>query len=189
MKKSMAGRIALAVVLGTVSTAAMADWDGGHARLGLGGGRAQVEMDDFDLKGSGTAWEIIGGWEINRYLAIEASYIDAGNINDTLSIDGIGDVKLKADTNALTASVVGSLPLSDRFSVFGRAGLMHWKSKQSVHALGESESLGDFDGDDPIFGVGAAFEIETALVRLEYRIADLDDSDLSLLSLGIVWRF
>jgi hypothetical protein len=44
------------------------------------------------------------------------------------------------------------------------------------------------DGSDPIFGIGAAAEVEGAQVRLEYRMAELDDTDYNLVSLSVVWR-
>jgi len=189
MKTSTIGKIVFAAILGASSASAIADSGDSAARFGIGAARVQVDMDDYDVKGSGTGWEIIAGWEFNRYLAIEASYLDAGNVNDKVYFDGLGEVKLKADTNAVTASVIGTLPINAMFGVYGRAGIMHWKSKQSASAFGQSVSLGDFDGDDGIFGVGVAAEIETALLRLEYRIAKLKDSDLSAASLSLVWRF
>lgn len=176
----------MALALALASSGAYAD---GVARFGLGVGRAQVDMDDYSVKGTGTAWEAVGGWEFNEHFAVEAGYIYAGNIEDKVSVAGIGDVRLKADTSAITASVIGSLPIGDRFGVFGRAGLMHWKSDQSAGAQGVSVSLGDFDGTDFLYGAGVTALVEGALLRLEYRGSKLEDSDLSLISLSIVWRF
>lgn len=175
----------MALALALASSYAYAD---GVGRFGLGVGRAQVDFDDYGVKGDGTSWEALAGWEFNKYLAVEASYIYSGNIEDTVSVSGIGDVKLRANTKAITASVIGSLPIGDRFSVFARAGLLHWDSdlKGSVPGFSATASA---DGDDLLYGVGATAMVESALLRLEYRGAQIEDADLSLLTLSIVWRF
>lgn len=163
-----------------VSSTASAE---GAARFGLGAGRATVEMDDYDLEGDSTAWEVFGGWEFNRYIAIELGYLDAGTADDEME-----GVRFEADATAIAASIVGSLPIGDTFSLFGRAGYLHWESEQRA-TDGELSASADFDGNDPFFGAGIAANWEGALVRLEYRIASLDDSDISLISLAMAWRF
>lgn len=154
------------------------------ARFGIGAGRATIEADDFDLEGRATAWEIFGGYEFNQYLAVEAGYINGGKAKD--SIQGVVVV---ANTSAIAASVVGSLPVNESFSFFGRAGYMHWESDQEARIDGDVVATADVDGNDPFFGAGVAVGIDEALLRFEYRIASLDDSDLSLLSLAVLWRF
>lgn len=153
-------------------------------RFGIGGGRLTIEADDLDLKGSATAWEVFGGFEFNRYLAIEAGYIDGGKAKDN-----VGDIVIEADTRALYASVLGSLPVGDVVSLYARAGVMDWKSDQEARSDGDVLLAVDVDGTDPFFGAGIAALIEGALLRLEYRIADLDDTDLTAVSLAIAWRF
>lgn len=174
-------RIFIGVLLAAVfTTNANAD----AARFGIGAGRATIEADDFDLEGRATAWEIFGGYEFNEYLAIEAGYINGGKAKD--SIQGI---VVEANTSAIAASVVGSVPVSEAISFFGRAGYMHWESDQQARFDGDVLATADVDGNDPFFGAGVAWGLDGALLRFEYRIASLDDSDLSLLSLAVVWRF
>lgn len=169
-----------AAALTAVSSTALAE---GAARFGIGAGKLTIEMDDYDLKGDSTAWEVFGGWEFNQYLAVEVGYMDGGTADDEAA-----GIRFEADTSAIAASVVASLPIGETFSIFGRAGFVHWESEQRA-TDGELSASADFDGDDPIFGAGAAVNWEGALVRLEYRIASLDDSDISLISLAMAWRF
>jgi OmpA-OmpF porin, OOP family len=173
------------IILATMFIAAHAQaQDTAHFRLGIGAGKATIEADDFDLKGKSTAWEVFGGYEINDYLAFEVGYIDGGSADDTV----LG-ATVRADATAIVASVLGSIPIGETFSVYGRAGYMHWKSEETAKFEGETIATEDVDGNDPFFGAGVAAMIDESLVRLEYRLADLDDTDLSLISLAIAWRF
>jgi hypothetical protein len=45
-------------------------------------------------------------------------------------------------------------------------------------------------GEDLYYGVGAGMKLgETAGLRLEYEIADIDDVDVSMISLSVLFRF
>jgi OmpA-OmpF porin, OOP family len=156
----------------------------GMGRFGIGLGRATIEADDFDLEGRATAWEIFGGYEFNPYLAVEAGYIDGGKADDE-----IAGVVIETDTYALVASVIGSLPVGECCSLYGRAGYMHWESDQEARVAGDVIATLDVDGNEPFFGAGASATVDASLIRLEYRLASLDNSDLSLISLAVVWRF
>lgn len=173
------------IILATVLFAAYAQaQDAKHFRFGIGAGKATIEVDEFDLEGSATAWEAFGGYELNQYLALEVGYIDGGSADDTI----LG-ATVRADTTAIVGSVLGSLPIGETFSVYGRTGYMKWDSEQAVVLDGVTIATSDVDGSDPFFGAGVAALVDNSLVRLEYRIADLDDTDLSLISLAIAWRF
>lgn len=155
-----------------------------HFRVGIGAGQATIEADDFDLEGRSTAWEGFVGYEVNKYLAIELGYIDGGSAEDTI----LG-ATVRADTSAIVGSVVGTLPIGDTFSLYGRVGYMKWDAAESATLDGVTIATADVDGNDPIFGAGVAALVEGSLIRIEYRAADLDDTNLSLISLSIAWRF
>lgn len=173
------------IILASILLAASAQaQDGNHFRFGIGAGKATIEVDNSDLKGSATAWEVFGGFDLNQYVAFEAGYIDGGSADDRF-LNGV----VRADTTAIGASIIGSMPIGDTFSVYGRAGYLQWESEQTFSVDGLTLDAADVDGNDPYFGAGLAAVVDGSLVRLEYRIADLDDTDLSLISLAIVWRF
>lgn len=155
-------------------------------RFGIGGSRVQVEMDDvLDDRTSG--WSIFGGFEFNRYLAVEAGYIDAGEVKEEVVASGV----VAVDTTAFFGSVLGSLPLGDSAaSLFGRAGMLSWKSDLEGRVSGDTIVSAEADGTDPYFGAGIAATIDNALLRAEYSIAELDDDvDVTMIGLSVVWRF
>jgi OOP family OmpA-OmpF porin len=153
-------------------------------RFGVAGGRVLIKADDVDLRGRTGGWELFGGFEFNRYFAIEAGYIIGGKAKD--NVEGI---VIEDDTSMLYASAIGSLPLGDTASVYARAGLLDWKSDRETRLDGVVLATENVDGNDPFVGAGFAAMIDDALLRLEYRMADLDDTELRFVSLAIAWRF
>ncbi len=73
--------------------------------------------------------------------------------------------------------------------MFARAGMLSWKSDQEGRVNGDVVISGEADGTDPYFGAGVAATIDGALLRAEYAVAELDDSDVTMIGLSIVWRF
>jgi len=164
-----------------MTTSAHAATDEGSAwRVGLGMSKVTIENDDVDFDDDTTGFEVYGGWELNRYLAVEAGYMDLGKAKEDRGISA-GDV---VDTYAFYASVLGSLWINDYASLFARAGILRWDGDATID--GDKFSV---DGNDPYYGVGVAGLLDGALLRLEYRMGELDDVDLSLVTLNVAWRF
>jgi OmpA-OmpF porin, OOP family len=153
-------------------------------RFGFAGGRAQIKADDSDLSGRTGDWELFAGFEFNRYLAVEAGYLIGGKAKD--EVEG---VVFEDDTSARYACAIGSLPLSEAVTVYARGGVLDWESDREARRDGVVLAAEKADGTDPFVGVGFAALIDDALLRLEYRRADLDDTRLTFVSLGVAWRF
>jgi OOP family OmpA-OmpF porin len=169
------------VLVTLISTYAMAQQPTGPY-LGLYGGRAEVEFDDYPISMSSSGFGAFVGWQILEPLGIELGYFDANTMSTTL-----GEFRGELDAKALTASVIGTLPLGDRWSLFGRAGTIQWQSDQSIIQSDVLIYKERFKDTDIWLGVGIGVMLDNARIRLEYSRADAADSDQSLLSLGIVW--
>lgn len=131
--------------------------------LGAGYGLYDINEDDFDDDDS--VWKVYTGFSFNQALGIELSWVDFNEVREagnSLDADGWG------------AAAVLSLPLSENFALYGKAGQFFWDS--------EARALGipiDDDGDDPFFGAGAKFRLNDALdLRLEWERYDVADIDL-----------
>lgn len=138
-----------------------------------------------DLKDTG--WKLAFGNQLNPNAAIEFGYVDLGEAKFSASDPG-GSVTCSADATAFTAGVVGSLPVTKEFSFTGRAGLFRWDSDGSCSGV---VNLSDSDsGTDLTFGVGVRFDFtQTVGLRGEWERFDVDDSDIDLISLGLIFRF
>jgi OOP family OmpA-OmpF porin len=73
--------------------------------------------------------------------------------------------------------------------VFGKIGLFSWEAEANDTTGGIPFSADD-DGTDVSFGVGVAYNFTRNFgLRAEYELFKTDDADVSLISIGVVWRF
>src|SRR5918999_616226 len=89
-------------------------------------GQAQVDIDctgatSCDEKD--TSWKIFGGYQFNRNLAIELGYINFGEATASGPTPPFGTTSVKFESTAFELVGVGSMPIADRFSIFGKLGL------------------------------------------------------------------
>jgi OOP family OmpA-OmpF porin len=137
-----------------------------------------VSCDEED-----TGWKIFGGFQFNRHLGVELGYANLGEA----SASGLG-VTATAEVTAWDLVAVGSLPIMDRFSVYGKLGLFLADAEVTSNvgvSSDESES-------GITFGVGLRYDFTRNLgLRAEWqRYQEVDDeTDVNLLSIGIVWKF
>ena len=102
------------------------------------------------------------------------------------SDSSIGTQNFEIETSGFVARIEGTLPLAF-FELFATAGIMF----SSVEAnLGGTEVFDESD-EDPVYSVGAGFEIAERLVlRLEYEIIDVEAfDDAEALWFTAAWRF
>jgi OmpA-OmpF porin, OOP family len=139
-----------------------------------GGGTAACESTD-------TGWKLLGGYRFNRYLAAEASYIDWGEVTATVR-SATQTVGVKASQHSYGLVAVGTLPIGERFELFGKAGLLRTEQ--------EATSTRTVKRDDTEFHYGAgvkyAFTRNWA-VRGEWE--KTDKLKVELLSIGVEYRF
>jgi OOP family OmpA-OmpF porin len=120
-----------------------------------------------------TSIRLLGGYQFNRNIAVEFGYIDFGSV--------AGD---SAKGKASDVVGVGSIPLADKFSVYGKLGFA-WSE---VKGFGQNES-----GLELTYGVGASYDFSpTVAFRGEWqKYPDAGDgaTDIDVLSIGVIFRF
>lgn len=142
-----------------------------------------------------TALSLAYGQSLSDRLGYEIGYVNFGSFSDSYSGDGAnGSVKFRAQSVYLAA--VGTLPLSEDFSVYGKAGIAANYVKASVIF---SDAEGSFSGTDsdtkfgPMLGLGAAYNItKTIAASVEYRyFHEVTDRGLkaSALTAGLSYKF
>ena len=177
----MKGMKALWTATGFVTALAMAGPAAAQLYLGATIGQAEFkegclgtgECDDSD-----SAWRILGGFQFNKFFAVEAGYYDFGEASS-------GTVKLEAEAFELVA--VGSFHFTDRFSVYGKLGGYQ----------GTLEGAGtDEDNTDLTYGIGARWDFTKRLgVRAEWQRYEslgggaLVETDVDVLSIGLIFQF
>jgi opacity protein-like surface antigen len=150
----------------------------------------------------GTAWSVSAGYRINRYLAVEASYVNLGTLEASQNIGlpavlGGGTLafhrELETSGPALTA--FGILPVSDSWELYVRAG-MFFADSELTTAFNGNSSTRSFDSDSTTLGAGAQFDWkEHWSARLEFqRSFDIggddvaDETDVDGVSLSVLYR-
>ena len=202
----------LATLAVTLSPTAFADDAGWYA--GFNAGQSRASIDDgritSGLLGEGftttsisdddshLGFKIFGGYDFNRYFALEGGYFNLGQFGftaDTIPAGSLrGDIKLQG----ANIDAVGKMPLSEQFSLFARVGLNYAKAKDSFSGTGSVAVLNPSPQKSSAnykFGVGAEYDFTRSVgMRVEaerYRIDDAvgNKGDIDLFSVGLVFRF
>lgn len=142
-----------------------------------------------------TSWKLFGGYQFNRNFALEGGYVDFGKVTASGTVLGV-PVSARAEANAFELLAVGTLPLTDRFSLYGKAGLFRWDAKAEGTVLGITvrERAKDID---LTFGAGLKYHFTRNVAgRLEFQrynnVGDEDRTgqvDINIWSIGLQVRF
>jgi len=154
----------------------------------IGGSVGQAEFKDACVGVAGcddkdTAWRLLGGYQINRNFAAEVGYHHFGKA----SAPGVA---IKGDAWELVG--LGMFPVMNAFSIYGKLGVYRGELEGEGAAAGIKET-----NTDLTYGLGAQFDISRNLgVRAEWqRYPDMGggafggESDVDVLSVGVIWRF
>jgi hypothetical protein len=184
--------------------------------LGASGGQSSSDTDvDFDiisddagftvrssdLNDKDDGYSVFGGYRFFRYLAVEAEYLHLGEVRYTAqgTVRGLGStpylLTLGLKTRGVTGSVLGTVPLSDHFELFGRAGFLFANTDITGTLTGSGVNVYDTQSGDELYsqaGIGAALNFQKHwTARFEFRayrdVSD-DDEGLNYTSLSIIYR-
>jgi OOP family OmpA-OmpF porin len=209
-KSGALGLVALAVI---ASPLAYADDSGWY--LGGNVGKSRATIDDANItsnlltggltvsppisdRDSDTGYKIFGGYQFNKYLGLEGGYFDLGTFGFTANTTPLGTLNGELKLKGLNLDLVATLPITHKFSVFGRAGVTYAETSDaftgtgSVYVLNPNPSTRESNYK---YGAGLQYAFTDNLaMRLEaerYRINDAVGSkgDIDLVSLGLIYRF
>ena len=201
--------LTLALMAAPFAMAQDAGWYGG-ANIG----RTQASIDDGrisnDLLDSGLTttsiedndrdrgYKLFGGYQYNKNFAVEAGYFDLGRFGFAANTAPTGTLSGDIKVRGLNLDAVGILPITEKFSAFGRIGVAY------AHTDGSFAGTGAVNVLDPNpsardtnlkVGLGVQYAMTEALsLRAEierYRINDAvgNKGDIDMASIGLVYRF
>lgn len=166
----------LAAALGTMSFTAMANEPVGFY-AGAGVGQSMVDewiADDEDI-----GFQVYGGYQFTPYFGLEAAYTNFGEVDVT---GGVGEL----DAEAFSLVAVGTVPFTDRFSGYAKAGFSRWDADADVPGIGRASD----DGTDPTYGLGLQYRFtDTVALRGEYSRFEMDDVDVDLAQVQVRFDF
>lgn len=199
----------------------VSDWltkDDAESLLGVAGDSLGVVSFNGTISSSsddtGSAWKLFGGYNFNDNFALEATYVDLGevtakstatgtfNLGGSNTFPGSLGVKVKGESSALTLDAVGKFKPTSYIDLFAKAGLYNAQSKLTVTvtptdsggAYPESDSTDD-SNTNLHFGLGANGWFTNNLgVRLEWEMLKNvtiagADVDISVVSASLMYKF
>lgn len=161
----------------------------------LGGGftTTSISENERDL-----GFKVLGGYKFSKYFALEGGYFDLGKFDFTATTVPAGTLNGSIKPRGLNFDGIGILPFTDKFSAFGRVGVIYAEAKDSFSGTGAVNVL-DPDRSKRAtnykLGLGLQYDFtESFGMRAEaerYRIDDAvgNKGDIDLISLGLVYRF
>src|SRR3982074_1080676 len=107
-----------------------------HSRIGtqLGGSGLTVNSISDDSRDVG--FKLFGGKKFNKNFAVEGGYFDLGKFGFTANTTPAGTFGGTIKLNGFNVDALGILPITDKFSAFGRAGLQYATAKDSFTGTG-----------------------------------------------------
>lgn len=151
---------------------------------------------DDDVKDRG--YKLYAGYQFNRYFSVESGYFDLGNFSFNTVTDPLGAFNGNIDLRGINLDLVGTIPLTEKFSAFARVGINYAEAKDTFSRSGlttltrDSAKGRDINGKAGL-GLQYAFNDNWA-VRAEAERYRFDDAvghrgDADLYSVGLVYRF
>ena len=145
MTPSNARRLVALASLGTLLAWPAAAQDNTYSYLGLSLGQSRSKVDHLDITrsllgtaGSATltgedrsdkAYKLFLGRQFNPYLGIEAGYFDLGRSSFRSVTVPPGSLIGEVQVQGVNLDLVGTLPVSERFSVLGRVGVQYARTR------------------------------------------------------------
>ena len=168
------------------------------ARITSGLAAAGFQTNSISDRDRHTGYKIFGGYQINRNFAVEGGYFDLGKFGYTASTTPAGTLSGDMRVRGLNLDLVGSLPLSERFSALGRIGLNYAQTKDNFSSTGAvlvTNPNPSERGANYKLGVGLQYALSDSwAVRGElerYRVKDGigNRGHIDMASVGLVYRF
>lgn len=169
-------KIAIATSFALLASSAIAGDDTSGKYVGLEVGRAELGTAAKDATSVG----VFAGYRFNRNFAIEGAFHGLGNFDFDNGAAGT--------VNKLSFAALGIMPLNDKFSLYGRAGIYAMNGDRAAPG---SAFVGSAKSSGIALGVGMTYAFTSAISgRLEIqKTTHASDSDWKTLSAGLAFRF
>lgn len=170
-------KIAAAAALLAVSSAALA---GQPNTFYAGADVGKTKVEDFSKRDTSVGGFV--GYNFHQNFAVEAGYRRLADHDIYVGTPGTGFADGKAKLDQAQLSLVGSLPLDQNFSVYGRLGVNRLEAKVSSAGYSVKDST-----TKALYGVGLSYAFTPAVsARLEVQ---KPASDATNLSAGVAFQF
>lgn len=190
MKQQNKSSLSLAILLamGMAASAAHAAETGLFAEVGLGMSTTDTGLDNIpgvSVDEEDVFFSIGGGYNFNKMFAVEAGYIDLGEVE--ASVPGY---TATVSTDGFYFGPRLTVELSPQVEAYGRLGMLAWDAEYN-----DSDGFSfSEDGTDIYFGIGAAFKVSNQVSLgadwTRYTLeSDGDDTDVDAFGAKLKFNF
>jgi opacity protein-like surface antigen len=133
---------------------------------------------------SAAVWTVMGGWQINKWLAVQADYdwYDKGQSQIPIN----SSRNFTVDGEAWELSVKPSLALGEHFDLYARLG-WNWYTFDGKYQFIQGQSESD---DAAMAAGGISFNATPSFsIEAEYKYVDVDSGALDSATIRAVYRF
>jgi OOP family OmpA-OmpF porin len=152
----------------------------------------------IDDDSSHLGFKLLGGKKFNKNFAVEASYFNLGEFGFTAHTSPPGTLNGKIKLQGFGVDGLGILPLTERFSAFGRLGLQYAKAKDTFTGTGAVTVTDPNPSKGTVgykAGLGVQYDFTPSLgLRGEwenYRVNDAvgNKGNINTFMVGLVYMF
>jgi OOP family OmpA-OmpF porin len=157
--------------------------EGSYVKLGVGQSEYKVESESENK----TATSIAYGFSVNKNFGVEVGYVNFGKIEASAQ-----DIYVSAKNQSFYLAGVGTLALTDAFSIYGKLGATSNRFEVGLDMPGLSGTARETK-TRPLLGVGLAYnftkDIAGTLEYQQYGKALAESFSLSTLTAGVKYNF
>ena len=159
--------------------------DGFYVGGSIGSASLTDDFDGFDVDANSLAVRVIAGWQFNDYFALEGGYHNFGRFEQEFVTDG-GPVAVSLKADGFTLGATGTIPLNQKFALYGRAGSFFWDGDAEINDVSQAKP----EDTNLYIGAGLRFMLSDRLSLLgDWTRYDLDDTQSHVASLGFTVSF
>ncbi len=189
------------------------EWANSAWYVGAGAGRSKSTIDQdrivrgliaggassvaFTSDERNTAYKLFLGKQLNKNFALEGGYFDLGKFGFNATTTPPGTLNGDVNFRGLNLDLVAQLPLTQRFSAYGRLGMNYAKANAHFSGTGLSAGINRDTSErklNPKVGLGLEYKFTEALaLRGEverYRVNDSvgNRGDVDFYSVNLVYK-
>lgn len=151
----------------------------------LGSSHIDEDFRGLNIDTGATSYRFVGGFQLGDYLGIEGGYHNFGDFEETVNLGGF-TTRSEIAADGWTLGGTLGLPLTDRVSLFGRAGVFFWDADVDVDGF----SVNVPENENPYYGAGAKVDITPNFSLVgDWTRFELDSIDSDVISGGFEYRF
>ena len=181
IRQNAAVAASLMLLAGPISAQAGGFFVGGS----VGNANLNEDFDGLVVDDNSTSFRVVAGWRFNDYFALEGGYHNFGDFEQVFN-DAGGQSTATLSADGFTLGATGSVPVSERFALTGRAGMFFWNGTAEINNVSQAtpEDSNLFLGAGVSFAVSKRFQLTADWTRYE-----LESAVSGVFSVGLQYQF